>query len=337
MASSNPRFVENENIFLSDLSESKLKAINKKEDFKNNSLVSIEQLSKEGVEILLKRAKEIKQDPSNFKNLAEGKILYSIFWAQSTRTRISTETAWLRLGGKQISVVGMGDSSIVKGETLDHTLRMYTGYNPDFIAIRSHLEKIPLYGALNFSHVSWVNCGDGSNEHPTQGILDIFTLKEKFEDLSKLKIAFVGDIKHGRTIKSLVRILKMFGSEMTFVAPESLHAKEEIENMGVTYNGQNIDKLENVANQVDVIYATRPQLERMSEEDKKLYRDGVYQLNKENLKDSKALIMHPLPIDNYSKPEISPELDEDPRTIYFLEASNALYARMAIFSLLLGG
>jgi aspartate carbamoyltransferase catalytic subunit len=330
------RFVKTENISLGKHSESDLKTINTKNSFKDNSFVSIEQLTKEGVEILLERAGEIKENPTKFAKLAEGKILYSIFWAQSTRTRISTETAWLKLGGKQISVVGVGDSSIVKGETLDHTLRMYTGYNPDFIAIRSHVEKIPLYGALNFSHVSWVNCGDGSNEHPTQGVLDTFTLKEKFEDLSKLKIAFVGDIKHGRTIKSLVRILKMFGSEMSFVAPESLHAKEEIEKMGVAYKSYDINEIEKVAQEVDVVYATRPQLERMSEEDKKLYENGVYQLNKESLKGSKALIMHPLPIDNYSRPEISPDLDNDPRAIYFQEASNGLYARMAIFSLLLG-
>jgi aspartate carbamoyltransferase len=313
-----------------------LKTFFTREDFQKSSLVSIDQLSLEAVQIIINEAKEIKENPEKFKNLLENKILLSVFLANSTRTRLSTEIAWLKLGGKLASVVGDQDTSIKKGETIDHTLKMYAGYMPDAIAIRTKEEKIPFLAAKTYDNISWVNCGDGNNEHPTQALLDIFTIQEKFKDFKKIKIAFVGDIKHGRTIKSLARLLKLFKIEMLFFAPESLHSQAEFENLEINYQKYDIKDLEKNIKNLDLIYATRPQLERMSKTDKEKYQNGVYQINKQNLADCKCLIMHPLPIDASNLPEIHPELDTDTRSIYFEQAANGLWVRMAIFSLLQG-
>lgn len=316
--------------------------IHGKRDFKLSSLVSINQLNKLAVEHIITRATNIKKNPIKYNKLAKGKLMYTLFFANSTRTRFSTETAWVKLGGTIISMTDTANTSIAKGETLDHTLRMFTGYKPDFIAIRTKEEYVPHYGCSNFEDISWINCGDGNNEHPTQAMLDIFTIQENFakhfEDntTDQIKIAFVGDIKHGRTIKSLAKVLKMFNIQMTFVAPESLHCQTEIEAQDIVYNKRDITELEQVIAESDVIYCTRPQLERMSNEDRDMYSQGVYQITKDIMGDSKALIMHPLPIDSSKLPEIHSELDKDSRAIYFQQASNGLWTRMSIFSLLMG-
>lgn len=313
-----------------------LKILQTQSDFKNASLVSIDQLNLKSLETILNRAKEIKQNPSKFRDVLKDKILFSVFLANSTRTRLSTEAAWLKLGGSLTSVVGDQDTSIKKGETIDHTLQMYAGYQPDVIAIRTKQEKIPFFASQIFSDISWVNCGDGNNEHPTQALLDIFTIQENFANIEKIKVGFVGDIKHGRTIKSLARLLKLFNTEMYFFAPESLHSKQELEQLGIKYNQKQIQDLPLEVKNLDLIYATRPQLERMSIEDKEKYQKGVYQITEKILKDSKALIMHPLPIDSSNLPEVDPNLETDPRILYFKQAANALWTRMAIFSLLQG-
>ncbi len=316
--------------------------IHGKRDFKLSSLVSVNQLNKLAVEHIITRATNIKKNPIKYNKLAKGKLMYTLFFANSTRTRFSTETAWTKLGGTIISMSDATSTSVTKGETLDHTLRMFTGYCPDFIAIRTKEEFVAHYGCSNFEDISWINCGDGSNEHPTQAMLDIFTIQENFathfEDnkTAELKIAFVGDIKHGRTIKSLAKVLKMFNIQMTFVAPESLHAQAEIEVEGIVYDKKDITELAQVIAKSDVIYCTRPQLERMSDEDKNIYSNGVYQITKEMMGDSKVLIMHPLPIDSSKMPEIHSELDKDARSIYFQQAANGLWTRMSIFSLLMG-
>jgi aspartate carbamoyltransferase catalytic subunit len=322
--------------FIDSMQHFDLPPIHGKRDFKNNSFVSVDQLNQLGIEHIMTRAGNIKKNPLKYNKLAKGKLLYSLFFKSSTRTRFSTETAWMRLGGTTINLLGTSDSSISKGETMEHTLKMFGGYEPEFVAIRTDEEYVAHKGREMFPDISWINCGDGNNEHPTQAMLDIFTLFEKFDDLSKLKIAFVGDIRHGRTIKSLAKVLNIWGTKMTFVAPESLHNKEEFDELGISYDQRDITELNKIVNEVDVVYATRPQLERMSDFDKKLYSKGVYQITPEIMKDSKALIMHPLPIDSSMLPEINPELDSDPRSIYFEQAANGLWVRMSLFSLLMG-
>jgi aspartate carbamoyltransferase len=317
-------------------SQYNLPDIHGKKDFKLASFVSIDQLNELAIEHIMTRAGNIKKNPIKYNKLAKGKLMYSLFFTNSTRTRFSTETAWVRLGGTVITMDGINTTSIAKGETREHTMAMFAGYQPEFIAMRSKKEFLPHLACTDYPDISWVNCGDGSNEHPTQAILDTFTLQERFPDLSKLKIGFVGDIKNGRTIKSLAKVLKIFGTNMTFIAPESLHAKEEFEQNGIEYNQVDIAELASVIGQFDVVYATRPQLERMSDDDKTKYENGVYQITKKMLGDSKTLLMHPLPIDSSVLPEIHPELDKDPRAIYFEQAANGLWTRMSIFSLLMG-
>jgi aspartate carbamoyltransferase catalytic subunit len=313
-----------------------LPSIQGKRDFKFSSFISIDQLNKLAIEHIMTRAGNIKKSPLKFNKIAKGKLMYSLFFTNSTRTRFSTETAWVRLGGTVITMDGTHTTSVAKGETRDHTMRMFAGYNPEFIAMRSKKEFLIHEAYEEFPDITWINCGDGSNEHPTQAMLDTFTLLEKFEDLSKIKVAFVGDIKNARTIKSLARVLTIFGTQMVFVAPDNLHDEEEFDDLGIDYEARKIEDLEKVIQEVDVVYATRPQLERMSEEDQKKYSKGVYQITKKIMGESKALLMHPLPIDSSILPEIHPELDKDPRSIYFEQATNGLWTRMAIFSLLLG-
>jgi aspartate carbamoyltransferase catalytic subunit len=313
-----------------------LPPIHGKRDFKLASFVSVEQLNVLGMDHIMTRAGNIKSNPIKYNKLAKGKLMYSLFFSNSTRTRFSTETAWMRLGGTIINMDGAGSTSIAKGETIEHTLQMFAGYEPEFIAIRCSEMYLPHYASLKYPEITWINCGDGSNEHPTQAMLDLFTIKEKFEDLSKLTIAFVGDMKYGRTIKSLAKVLKQFETRMIFVAPESLHAKEELENAGIKYDARDIKDLASIVKESDIVYCCRPQIERMSESDILLYKDGVYQLDLETMGDSKALIMHPLPINSATYPEIHPELDSDPRSIYFEQAANGLWTRMSIMSLLMG-
>jgi aspartate carbamoyltransferase catalytic subunit len=309
--------------------------IHGKRDFKLASFVSVEQLNVLGMDHIMTRAGNIKSNPIKYNKLAKGKLMYSLFFSNSTRTRFSTETAWTKLGGTVISLEGTDSTSIAKGESIDHTFNMFTGYEPDFIALRAPIEYLPQYMAVKHPDITWINCGDGSNEHPTQAMLDLFTIKEKFEDLSKVKIAFVGDIKYQRTIKSFVKVLVKFGVQMVFVAPSTLHAKEELEAFGVEYIAKDISELSEVVQTVDVVYSGRPQLERMSLEDRELYKDGTHQINLAVMGSSKALIMHALPI-NSAFPDIHTELDSDPRSIYFEQAANGLWARMAIMSLLMG-
>jgi aspartate carbamoyltransferase catalytic subunit len=312
-----------------------LRTISTAADFYQNSFVSIDQLNPQTIQIILQRAKAIKASPKQWNNLAHNKLLYSLFFSQSTRTRVSTETAWIRLGGDVINVSGTEHISTSKGESWEHTLAMFAGYQPDAIAIRNSLEFLPHTAAEKFPNISWVNCGDGSNEHPTQAMLDVFTISELVPDLKNLTIAFVGDIKHGRTVKSLAKTLQQFGSTMYFLSPSSLHAQDELEQAGITYNYRDISELTEILPHVDIIYATRPQLERMSEADRHMYEHGVYQITPQLMQKTKARLMHPLPIDAHIFPEISAELDTHPQSVYFHQAANGLWVRMAIFSLLL--
>jgi aspartate carbamoyltransferase catalytic subunit len=320
---------------LTPISTDQLPALHRKTDFKLSSYVSVEQLNVQAMEHVMTRSRNIKSQPIKYNKLAKGKVMYSLFFSNSTRTRFSMETAWAKLGGTVITLEGTNSTSIAKGESIDHTFRMFTGYEPDFIALRSPIEYLPQQQCLNHPEISWVNCGDGSNEHPTQAMLDLFTIKEKFEDLSKITVAFVGDIKYQRTIKSFVKVLNQYGTKMIFIAPESLHAKAELESVGVNYIAKDISELSSIIQLVDVIYSGRPQLERMTEVDRELYKNGTHQIDLKVMGNTKAFLMHALPI-NSEFPDIHPELDSDPRSIYFEQAANGLWTRMAIFTLLMG-
>jgi aspartate carbamoyltransferase catalytic subunit len=307
------------------------------DDFYQSSFVSIEQLNLNSATELINLIKQTKDNPNSLSNRAKNKILYSLFFNDSTRTRFSTETAWLKLGGQIVSQVGTNGSSLNKGETMYHTLATYASYLPDIIAIRCNEANLPLKATTWFPSISWVNCGDASNEHPTQAILDLFTISEVISDISKLKIAFVGDIKHGRTVRSLSKLLNLFGAQMYFVAPVSLQNQKEYELDKISYQYVDIENLIDIVQEVDIIYATRPQIERMNDSDKQKYQNGVYQITNQIMNSTRAKLLHPLPIDSSVFPEIHPEVDSHPQALYFQQMENGLYARMAILSLIVSG
>src|SRR6516165_11848732 len=261
------------------------------------------------------------------------RILATLFYEPSTRTRFSFETAMLRLGGCVISTENAAEfSSVSKGETLEDTVRILNGY-ADVIVLR-HYEVGAAQRASRVSRVPIINAGDGAGQHPTQALLDLYTIQKEIGEVDGLRIAMVGDLANGRTVRSLAYLLTKFqGIRIYFVAPLLLRMKDDIlaylRKRSVAYVEESA--LEKVLPEVNVVYQTRIQKERFGDrlEDYEACR-GLYTLNKEKLKLMRpdAIIMHPLPrVD-----EISMDVDDDPRAAYFRQAQNGLYVRMALLS-----
>ncbi|MDP1538951.1 MAG: aspartate carbamoyltransferase [bacterium] len=267
-------------------------------------------------------------------DVLRGKKMISFFYEPSTRTRCSFEVAMTLLGGKVVFSTENARqfSSVSKGETLEDTIRILNGYHPDVIVLRYDKEGGAEIAA-QFSSAPIINAGDGTGEHPTQALLDIYTIQKEFGKIDGISIAMVGDLTQGRTVHSLSYLLGKFsGIKIYFVSPVSLKMKDEIKDY---LKKQNISlseetDLRKVAPLVDVIYQTRIQKERGSLIDES---QGFYNVNQEilNLMKKEAIIMHPLPrVD-----EISPEVDKDPRAVYFRQAENGLYVRMALLKMIL--
>jgi len=267
-------------------------------------------------------------------DVLKGKKMISFFYEPSTRTRCSFEAAMTLLSGRVIFSTENARqfSSAAKGETLEDTIRILNGYYPDVIVLRYDKEggaKI----AAQFSSVPIINAGDGTGEHPTQALLDIYTIQKELGKIDGISIAMVGDLARGRTVHSLSYLLGQFSNiKIYFVSPKSLKMKDEIKEY---LKKQNIifseeTDLKKVASLVDVIYQTRIQKERGS-----MLKDseGFYIVNQEilNLMKKEAMIMHPLP----RLDEISPDVDKDPRAAYFRQAENGLYVRMALLKMML--
>ncbi len=267
-------------------------------------------------------------------NVLQGKSMISFFYEPSTRTRCSFEAAMTLLGGRVIFSTENARqfSSAAKGETLEDTIRILNGYRPDVIVLRYDKEN-GAQTAVRFSSVPIINAGDGTGEHPTQALLDIYTIQKELGKIDGISIAMVGDLARGRTVHSLSYLLGQFSNiEIYFVSPESLKIKGEIKDY---LKGENISffeetDLKKVAPLVDVIYQTRIQKERGSSLDE---TGGFYIVNQEilNLMKKDAIIMHPLPRNE----EISPEVDSDSRAAYFRQAENGLYVRMALLKMML--
>lgn len=263
------------------------------------------------------------------------KILATLFYEPSTRTRLSFEAAMQRLGGQIISTENAGQfSSAAKGETLEDTIRVVEQYS-DVIVLR-HPQVGSAKEAAQFSQVPIINAGDGGGQHPTQTLLDVFTIHDELGRLDNLTVAAVGDLKHGRTIRSLCYVLGKFENvKIYFVSPPSVRMKDDIKEYldkhGV--NWQEETDLDKVLPLVDVVYATRVQKERFDNEEEYNHAKGKYILTKENVSTMKedAIILHPLPrVD-----EITLEVDSDARAKYFQQAGNGLYVRMALLKMLL--
>lgn len=269
---------------------------------------------------------------SDFRN----KIMAAVFYEPSTRTRFSFEAAMHRLGGHVISTENAREfSSVAKGETLEDSIRIINGY-ADVIVIR-HYEVGAAKRASLVSRVPIINAGDGVGQHPTQALLDLYTIRREIGAIDGLQIAMVGDLAQGRTVRSLTYLLSKFQDvQLHFVAPPLLKMKEDIleylQERGVSYREET--DLEKVLSEVDVVYQTRIQKERFGDriQDYEACR-GVYVIGKETLQlmKSRAIVMHPLP----RLDEITMDVDSDPRAAYFRQAQNGLYVRMALLSMVL--
>lgn len=293
-------------------------------------LISISDLSTEELQLLLDTALKLKKQPRE--DLLAGKLIGSCFFEPSTRTRLSFETAVQRLGGKVIGFADGANTSAKKGETLADTARIISSYTDAII--QRHPKDGAARVSAEFSKVPVINAGDGTNQHPSQTLLDLLTIYETQGTLQGLNIAMAGDLKYGRTVHSLAQALKRFDCRFTFISPPSLampdYITEELDEAGCQW--QVADNLETAAVWADILYMTRVQRERFdAEEFAKI--QGKFNLNAAMLHGAKPnmRVLHPLPrVD-----EIHTDVDATPHAYYFEQATNGVYARMAILSLIL--
>ena len=293
-------------------------------------LISIPDLSNEQLECLLDTALRLKREPR--RNLLEGRLIGSCFFEPSTRTRLSFETAVQRLGGKVIGFSDGANTSAKKGETLADTARIISSYT-DAIIIR-HPKDGAARVLAEFSAVPVINAGDGTNQHPSQTLLDLVTIQETQGRLDKLVIAMAGDLKYGRTVHSLAQAMKRHQAEFIFVSPPSLampdYITEELDAAGCRY--QILPSLEEAARHADILYMTRVQRERFDEQEFAKIQ-GKFNLEAATLAQAKPnlRVLHPLPrVD-----EIHPNVDNTAHAYYFEQAKNGVFARMAMLSLVL--
>ncbi|MDN0077196.1 aspartate carbamoyltransferase [Crenobacter sp. SG2303] len=293
-------------------------------------IISIPDFSREELELVVDTAGRLKHAPRN--DLLKDKLIGSCFFEPSTRTRLSFETAVQRLGGNVIGFADGANTSAKKGETLADSIKIISSYT-DAVVMR-HPKEGAARLASQFSAVPVINGGDGSNQHPTQTLLDLFTIKETQGTLENLTLAFVGDLKYGRTVHSLTQALSQFNCRFYFVSPEALampdYICEELDEKGVQYTL--VNSLEDVIPQVDILYMTRVQRERFDEAEFRKIQ-GKYVLRADMLANARPnlKVLHPLPrVD-----EIAADVDSTPHAYYFEQARNGVYARQALLALVL--
>ncbi|MEG0948738.1 MAG: aspartate carbamoyltransferase [Bacteroidales bacterium] len=297
------------------------------------SFVSITDLSKEEILSLLDQARYFEEHPNQ--TILSGRVIATLFFEPSTRTRLSFETAVNRLGGRIIGFSDASTTSSSKGETLKDTIKMVSNY-ADLIVMRHHLEGAARY-ASEVSDVPIVNAGDGANQHPSQTMLDLYSIWKTQGTLENLNIVMVGDLKYGRTVHSLLQAMSHFNPVFHFVAPDELRMPHEYkqfcEEKGIAYY-EHTDFTDEVIGQADIIYMTRVQRERFTDLVEYEKVKNVYTLHNAMLDNSKenVRILHPLPRVN----EIAYDVDENPKAYYFQQAKNGLYARQAIICKHLG-
>lgn len=298
-----------------------------------NSLVSIDDLSEEQILQLLETARYFEEHPNH--KILDGKVVATLFFEPSTRTRLSFETAVNRLGGRVIGFSDASTTSSSKGETLKDTIKMVSNY-VDLIIMRHYLEGAARY-ATEVIDIPIINAGDGANQHPSQTMLDLYSILKTQGTLSNLTITMVGDLKYGRTVHSLLMAMKYFNPTFRFVACEELRMPREYiefcKKQGIPYE-EHSDFSREVIDSSDIIYMTRVQRERFSdimeyERVKDLYtlRNSMLDTSRNNLR-----ILHPLPRVN----EIATDVDDNPKAYYFEQARNGLFARQALICNALG-
>lgn len=305
--------------------------------FAGKDFVSIKDLSREQIECILDLSEKMIPYAKGEKttHALEGRVIGNLFFEPSTRTRLSFESAALRLGAKLLDMGQVSSTSIAKGETLSDTIRMIDTYC-DALVLR-HPNEGAARLASKFAEKPVVNAGDGAGSHPTQTLLDLLTIKRCKGSIDGLRIAMIGDLKYGRTVHSLVDALTMFDVKLTFVAPELLRMPQDIvENLRSKGCDPVItDRLEDAVEDADVFYVTRIQKERFPDPTEYSKVAGIYRIDNSVLRSAKkdAIVMHPLPrVD-----EIATEVDDTPHAKYFEQAFNGIPVRMAILCSILGG
>ena len=299
---------------------------------KNRSLVSIDDFSTGEILQIMDLATEFEKNPHQ--DLLSGKVIATLFFEPSTRTRLSFESAISRLGGKIIGFSDSSSSSVSKGETLNDTIRMVSNYC-DLIVMRHPIEGSARF-ASEIASVPVINAGDGANQHPSQTLLDLYSIRKTQGKLEDLNIFMVGDLKYGRTVHSLMMAMSRWNATFNFIAPEELKMPDEfkmyLENMGLKYYEHN--DFTDIISKADIIYMTRVQKERFSdpieyEKVKNVYvlRNAMLEKTKPNMR-----ILHPLPRVN----EINQDVDSNSKAYYFEQALNGVFTRQAILCALLG-
>jgi aspartate carbamoyltransferase catalytic subunit len=296
-------------------------------------LYESQQFTPEILSELFATADKIKSNPFQFSEALHGKLLASLFYEPSTRTRLSFESAMLRLGGEVLGTENAKEfSSAIKGESMEDSIRIIGSY-ADCIVMR-HNEIGAAARAAKVSPVPMINAGDGSGQHPTQALLDVYTIKTELGRLNNFTIAMVGDLAHGRTVRSLCYLLTKFGNsvQIIFVSPPHLKIGEDIKEYLTKHkiHFEESDALNKALTESDIVYMTRIQKERMSPEQYEAAK-GKFVINEENLKlvRPKARILHPLP--HVEEIVLPVEVEQtDPRVAYFRQAKNGLYTRMAL-------
>jgi aspartate carbamoyltransferase catalytic subunit len=302
---------------------------------KGRSLVEPEDFTLDEMESLFSLAEKIEKDDKYLRESCRGRLLATLFFEPSTRTRLSFEAAMLRLGGSCLGFADPGSSSAAKGESLADTIRMAASY-ADAIVMRNPKEGAALL-ASRYSSVPVINAGDGGHHHPTQTLTDLLSIRQLLGKIENLTVGFCGDLKFGRTVHSLAKALARYNKiKMIFISPVELVLPEYIKSILQKQNIEFIERenLEVSMSELDVLYMTRVQRERFFNEDDYIRLKDTYVLNTEKMSagKKKMIVLHPLPRVN----EISIEVDSDKRAAYFAQAKYGMYVRMALLSSILG-
>lgn len=298
-------------------------------------VVESQQFSRELIDDLIARAEAMRDDPHRAAGRLQGRLLAALFYEPSTRTRLSFEAAMLRLGGRTLGTDNAREfSSAAKGETLEDTIRIVSGY-ADVIVLR-HDQEGAAKRAAAVSEVPVINAGDGRGQHPTQALLDVYTIKEEIGRVDGVRIAMVGDLANGRTVRSLAYLLSKYRDvEIWFVAPPQVAMRQDIKDHldERRIRWHESEDLEALLPEVDVVYQTRIQKERFADPAEYEAVRGCYVIGPEEIARmrERAIVMHPLP----RLDEIDPAIDADPRAAYFRQARNGLHLRMALLDMVL--
>lgn len=300
------------------------------------NVITPEDLSTEEIFSLMNKAEDIIKSPKSYSNLCNGRIMGTLFFEPSTRTRLSFEAAMNRLGGRIIGFSEAMSSSTSKGESLADTIRVVSSYS-DLLVMRHPKEGSALH-ATNYSSVPLINAGDGGHYHPTQTLTDLLTIYEEIGRFDNLTIGLCGDLKFGRTVHSLLKAMNRFdNNKFVLISPEELRLPDYIKSECFNKDANNYVEVEDLMESIgslDVLYMTRVQRERFFNEADYVRLKDSYILTEEKMKLAKKdmAVLHPLPRVN----EISTEVDKDPRALYFKQAEYGMYVRMALISQILG-